>query len=209
MDLPKGILEISRRQFFTRVMPACAVTCLGAGKLAGFSAPEWGSQAQEGKHKFDNIFDRPLTYRQFFGVRYGEFIRLAKSLEKEMGREKLLDFLMKDTQARGIQIGQQQAKRSPDTSFETYVKTFKDPSYDKTLTKQVIEDTDTAFELKVTECIWASVFLQAKAGDIGYATVCYGDYSWAEGFNPKIKLIRDKTLMQGHEYCNHRYVWEG
>jgi hypothetical protein len=30
-----------------------------------------------------------------------------------------------------------------------------------------------------------------------------------KGFNPKIKLVRDKTLMQGHEYCNHRYIWTG
>jgi hypothetical protein len=62
---------------------------------------------------------------------------------------------------------------------------------------EIVEDTDKAFELKVTECIWAATFLQAKAGEIGYAAVCYGDYAWAEGFKSKIKLIRDKTLMQG------------
>ena len=74
---------------------------------------------------------------------------------------------------------------------------------------EIVEDTEKAFELKITECIWASTFLNAKAGDIGYASVCFGDYAWAEGFNPKIKMIRDKTLMQGHELCNHRYVWLG
>ena len=30
-----------------------------------------------------------------------------------------------------------------------------------------------------------------------------------EDFNPKIKLVRDKTLMQGNNYCNHRYIWQG
>jgi len=39
--------------------------------------------------------------------------------------------------------------------------------------------------------------------------VCHGDYAWAEGFNPDIKLVRDKTLMQGDSICNHRYVWQG
>ncbi len=57
--------------------------------------------------------------------------------------------------------------------------------------------------------ILASTFLVAKAGDIGWASVCFGDYAWAEGFNPKIKLVRDKTLMQGHDICNHRYIWMG
>jgi hypothetical protein len=60
----------------------------------------------------------------------------------------------------------------------------------------------------VTECIWASTFLHAREGDIGFAHVCYGDYAWSRGFNPKIKLVRDKTLMQGHPVCNHRYVME-
>lgn len=58
----------------------------------------------------------------------------------------------------------------------------------------ILEDTDKVFKIKVTECLVANTFLRAKAGDIGYARVCWGDYAWAEGFNPKIKLIRDKTL---------------
>lgn len=88
----------------------------------------------------------------------------------------------------------------------TYVNQFRS-GYESTLTKEIVEDTEKAFELKVTECIWADTFLRAKAGDIGYAWVCWGDYSWAEGFNPKVKMIRDKTLMQGHDCCNHRYVY--
>ncbi len=209
MDKLKGFSEISRRQFFTHIMPACALTCLGTGKILGVSPSKRGSLIQEAKHKFDSPFDRPLTYRQFFSVRYGMFINLAKAMEKEMGQEKLLDSLKKNIQAEMLQQGQAQAKRSPDNSFQTYVQVFKGPNYDLTLTREIIEDTEKAFELKITECIWASTFLQAKAGDIGYAAVCYGDYAWAEGFNPKIKLIRDKTLMQGHDCCNHRYVWEG
>ncbi len=205
----QGLNEISRRQFFSRVMPACALTCLGTGKALGFSPSGWEILGQEGKHKFDNPYDRPMTHRQFIAVRYGEFIRLAKALEKEMGQEKFLDFLKEQTRSALLKAGQEQAKRSPDTSLQTYTKTFKAPIYDIALTKEIVEDTEKAFELKITECLWAATFLQAKAGEIGYAAVCYGDYAWAEGFNPKIKLVRDKTLMQGHDCCNHRYVWEG
>ena len=77
------------------------------------------------------------------------------------------------------------------------------------MTHEVVVDTDKVFELKVTECLTSEIFLDADAGDIGYAYVCFGDYAWAEGFNPKIKMVRDKTLMQGHAYCNHRYMWTG
>jgi hypothetical protein len=50
--------------------------------------------------------------------------------------------------------------------------------------------------------------LEAKAGDLGFAAICYGDYNMATGFNPKVRMVRDKTLMQGHAYCNHRYLLE-
>jgi hypothetical protein len=73
---------------------------------------------------------------------------------------------------------------------------------------EIVEDTDQALELKVKECIFAETFLKASAGDIGFAFICYGDYAWPRAFNPKIKMIRDKTLMQGHDCCNHRYVLE-
>jgi len=209
MQNQTSFLGLDRRQFLATLMPACALTCLGAKYVLGSDFYRAMPLIQEAKHKFDGPFDRPLTYRQLFATRYGEFIQLAKALEKEMGQEKLLGFLKKNTEARLYQVGQQQAKQSPDQSFSTYVKTFKGPGYDKTLTKEIIEDTDKVFELKVTECIWASVFLQAKAGEIGYAAVCFGDYAWAQGFNSKIRMVRDKTLMQGHDCCNHRYVWEG
>ena len=167
MKNPQSLSGWNRRQFLATLMPACALTCLGAKNVLGGNPAIGEFPAQETKHKFDAPFDRPLTFRQFFSAQYGEFIKLAKALENEMGREKLLDFLKKNTEARLYQIGQQQAKQSPDQSFATYVNTFKGPGYDKTLTMEIIEDTAKVFELKVTECIWASVFLQAKAGEIG------------------------------------------
>jgi len=77
------------------------------------------------------------------------------------------------------------------------------------LTFTVAEDTDKVHELRVTECLWAQTFIAAKAGDLGYAGVCFGDYAFAKAFNPSVEMVRDKTLMQGHDGCNHRYLWKG
>ncbi len=74
---------------------------------------------------------------------------------------------------------------------------------------EILKDTETIFSIRVTECIAAESYLPCKAGDIGYAAVCWGDYTWAAEFKPKIQLIRDKTLMQGHDHCNHQYIWTG
>jgi hypothetical protein len=183
-----------RRQLFAGLLPACALTCLGGNALA------------EEKHKFDKAMDHPMSYATYVQIQYMAFLSLAKALEKEWGKDKLLAFLKKAKRPEMLSYGKRQAKQMRTDSFKAYVGQFKGPHYEQSLTMDIVEDTDTAFEIKVTECLWAKTFLDMKAGDIGHAFVCFGDYAWAEGFNPKIKLVRDKTLMQGHGYCNHRYI---
>jgi hypothetical protein len=201
-------IDSGRRHFLTRVVPACALTCLGAKSLFARALAEESEDAAKVVHTFDAPFDTDLTYRQFFASKYRDYIELVKELEKEWGRERTIEFLEKITTAKMTAFGKSQAGGVPENNFEAYVGQFRE-GYANMLTKEVVEDTDTAFELKVTECIWADTFLRADAGHIGYAAVCWGDYAWAESFNEKIVMVRDKTLMQGHDRCNHRYLWKG
>lgn len=76
------------------------------------------------------------------------------------------------------------------------------------MTSELVEDTDHAREIKVTECLWAKTLRELNPADIGYAAIYHGDYAYCQGFNPKIRMIRSKTLMQGDDCCNHRWVWE-
>jgi hypothetical protein len=211
MDRSPGLCT-SRRQFLTAVMPACALTCLGfkfALAQETKKTPAAGEETQPA-HLFDAEYPRKLTYRQHFSNRYREAIQLAQALQEEMGEEKTIDFLKRDTSKRLLAYGKSQASQSDDTGLHQYVEQFRAvDQYKNVLTMEIVEDSENAFEMKVTECIWADVFRDADAGELGNAMVCHGDYAWAQGFNPNIKLVRDKTLMQGDAICNHRYVWQG
>ena len=204
----KKLTTSSRRQFITRTIPACALTCLCSRVLIAQEESAKALKNWQKEHKFDETFDPPLSYRQLMRVRFNEAMSLIKSLEKEKGREWTIDFLKRQSAERMLVYAKAQAGNSPDNTFNTFVEQFRS-GYENTLTKEVVEDMQKSFELKITECIWASTFLEAKMGEYGYALVCWADYAWAEGFNPDIKLIRDKTLMQGHDCCNHRYILEG
>lgn len=204
----KKEINNSRRNFITKTVPACAMTCMFSGSLLGKGLNELQVKPVQEKHKFEAPYDKPLTYKQFIRAQYAEAMSIILALEKEMGKEKTIAFLKNLSTERMLNTAKKQAEKSPDTSLNTYVEQFRG-GYEYTLTKVVVEDNKNAFELKVTECIWASIFQAAKMGDYGYALVCWADYAWAEGFNPKIKMIRNKTLMEGHDCCNHRYVWEG
>lgn len=207
----KGPFDPGRRRFISQVLPACSLVCLGAGSnLLGFS-PSVYTALQKEKHKFDKEFPGKLTNRQLMTFMYNrDYIPLLKFLADEIGKEKLIELLKEHTAEKSLGIGKMMAGRIGGNSFADLKKIFSpdSPNFKDTLTFTITEDTEKAYEINVTECITASVFLKAKAGDFGWATVCYGDYAMATGFNPKIKLVRDKTLMQGHAYCNHRYLLE-
>jgi hypothetical protein len=201
----------SRRLFLSKVLPACSLACLGASSgLLGFS-PAVKKTLQEAKHKFDEEFPVKFTGRQLMSMTYGRnYIPLLKFLSEEIGRERLITLLKKHADEQGTEIGKMFAKRSGGNDFAVLKKIFNpdSPNFKNSLTMTITEDTANVHELKVTECIFASTFLEAEAGDLGFATICYADYNMASGFNPKVKMVRDKTLMQGDAYCNHRYIFK-
>ncbi len=205
-----GNQQSTRRNFLAKAVPLCAASYLGANRFL-WGAP-WigkGFFDQEG-HKFDEeIPELKMTYRRLAALRNRSFIRFARYLQGEIGEERVLELIKKHTERRLNEQAKRDLERLGKSDFKSYISIFRDPEMLASLTMEIIEDTDTVFEIRVTDCLAAESFLPYKAGDIGYAAVCWGDYNWASDFNPRIKLIRDKTLMQGNDFCNHRYIWTG
>ncbi len=200
----------SRRDFLTKTVPVCAASCLAASQVIAKSPILPNSFLQEEVHKFDKKIPGPdWTYRRYASISQRSFIRFARFLQKEIGEERVIELIKKNTEERMHEQAKEDLKRLGNSDFKSYISIFRDPGMLASLTMEIIEDSDTVFEIKVTDCLSAEAFLPYKAGDIGYAAVCWGDYNWASDFNLKIKLVRDKTLMQGHEYCNHKYMWIG
>jgi hypothetical protein len=202
--------QSSRRDFLTKAVPFCAVSCLAANRVLASPLGKGKSFFQQEEHKFDKeIPGLKMTYRRIAAMRNRSFIMFARFLQEEIGKERVIDLIKKQTEQRLREQAKKDLERLGNSDFKSYISIFRDPGMLASLTMEIKEDTDTAFEIRVTDCLSAESFLPYKAGDIGYAAVCWGDYNWASDFNPKIKLIRDKTLMQGHDCCNHRYIWTG
>jgi predicted ArsR family transcriptional regulator len=197
---------LGRRELLTQAFPACAMACFG---VAGFAGPLAAAPPCIGQdpHKFDVKRARELSSRDLTRLQNQAFIRFIGTLRKELGDEATVRLLNEYSAAYGRQVGEQQAGASPDRTFKTFTAVFRPPNYADTLTLEIVEDTENAFGLRVTECVWASVFREAGlGGDIGHAAVCNMDYYWPQAFNPAFHMERTKTLMRGDEYCNHRYL---
>jgi hypothetical protein len=151
-----------------------------------------------------------MSWEQAFRFRYKGYIRLMKKLSAHMGDEKFLS-LLSAASAENATDSSVQVKPEPGREMENFTRFFlndlmPDPMYRAALTWEVVEKSPTALEFRYSRCLWASTFRAQDAGEIGYATVCYGDYGYTTASCPGIKLIRTKTLMQGDAYCNHRFV---
>jgi len=165
--------------------------------------------AQQSKHKFDAEIQ--MTVRRLWADRARQTIGLINSFVDAHGKDKVIEILKGHAYNRAKGNGERFRQRKGTNDFETFKTRFIGPgSYSESLIMAtVVENSKTALEIKVTECVIAEAYVKANMGEYGYAYNCWGDHCWQDGYNTKIKLIRDKTLMQGHDYCNHRYVLEG
>ena len=66
-------------------------------------------------------------------------------------------------------------------------------------------ETDEGTQFHVTKCPLAEMARKVQATDWGYICYCADDPHIVAGFNPAIGFRRTKTLMEGHDCCDHFY----
>jgi hypothetical protein len=161
------------------------------------------------QHK--SLADSAMTFQEVFDFACKHLIPILQDPAAELGENYFLEALKKVAFEAALKAGQDTARELPCNDFAAFNASMRAPDHfaRHILTIEIIEDTPQAIEVKVTECLWAKTFREPGAAEIGYRLICHRDYGDCQGFNPKITLTRSKTLMQGDDFCNHRFVWEG
>ena len=73
---------------------------------------------------------------------------------------------------------------------------------------EVKEQSDTTFAFNVVRCRYAETYKAMGMGEIGHLLSCNRDGAFCEGYDPKLKLERTQTIMQGASHCNFKYTYE-
>jgi len=198
---------MTRRDLF-HVLPTGAAACLGCTGMALCAAQ---TAAQTGAPEPSSGFGAKadMTWEQVFRFAHLGYAQILKKLSAEIGHDrfdKMLREAASEEVARSVTALTKSVPERNIAAFALYMKT--QPIYRSALVWNVVEESPTAFEIHVSQCLWAKTFRAQDAAEIGYARICYPDYAASEAFNPKMKMIRTKTLMQGHDCCNHRWAME-
>jgi len=137
----------------------------------------------------DEIFNRSLllvTSSRFLVNEYGDGVLDA-----------IADYKNERTRERWAEIAQATGRSDPEYLYRLFTDTVHE--------YQVIRKTPEALEVKVTRCAHADAFKTLNATDIGMKMICMGDYAVAEGFNPRIRFSRPKTIMAGDDSCHFTF----
>ena len=163
-------------------------------------------------HKFQEKMQSEMTYEQYFQSLYMGTVELARAFEKVIGKEKAQEITRKAAEEAGVRGIKQLVSMKPIENFEDFKLMLKgtntSPLMSHVLTVTYPEEQPKKLSCKITECLWAKIFKEMNAADLGYIICCNPDFATAKAYHPNIKLKRTKTLMQGDGYCDHTYCWE-
>jgi L-2-amino-thiazoline-4-carboxylic acid hydrolase len=127
----------------------------------------------------------------------------------QLGEAKAQAILDRAIREAAIGAARSFAARTPGgTSLRSFQDLLHLWTQDDALTIDVLKATDTEFHFDVRRCRYAETYREMGLGPIGHLLSCNRDGAFCEGYDPRLKLERRQTLMQGASHCDFRYRLE-
>ncbi len=132
-----------------------------------------------------------------------------ETLKQSHGEEVAKKTIAESVRRSAIEQARQFAGTAPGG---TSLKAFQDvmPLWTKggALEIDVREQSESSFAFNVTRCRYAETYRAMGLGEIGHLLSCNRDGAFCEGYDPRLKLARSQTIMQGASHCDFRYTYE-
>ena len=181
-------MEIDRRSCL-KTLATCAGLCALPAALPAAEAERSGLEEEILAMRKREMRDRAELFKRLV-KRFGPGVLEAVREYVENSTEERL---------RGAEL--------PRRDFDTILEILWRPS-GGTLDWEVEAKTPELLRIRVKRCAYADEMRRRDAADIGLAFYCAYDYGFCRGFHPELQFRRTKTLMEGHDCCNHEYLWK-
>jgi len=133
------------------------------------------------------------------------YVSTLRWIEEKFGKE-TIEEIRKYQLERNIDRWKKLKKELKDNSLETFCN-YMEKSCAGTSESEKLIDEKNRKKYRYTRCMWAEIFRELDAEDIGF-WFCEADEPVVKTFNPNIKFKRTKTLMEGHDCCDHEFYIE-
>ena len=133
---------------------------------------------------------------------------LIKAFMAEIGDERALEIAREVIVSLARESGEMLHQLAGENSLEQFARGLPLWNRDDALIFDILESTSEKLSMNVTRCRYAEMYKELGLADLGFTLSCGRDYAMVEGFNPKIKLERTQTIMEGSDHCDFRYTLE-
>ena len=128
-----------------------------------------------------------------------------EAVGERVGRTEALGILTIINEQEAYQRGQEMAETIGSNGIEELVQEVATWGDGGIWEMDVLEKTATTYFFNVLRCPYYEKYKELGLESCGVAFSCCRDEPFARGFNPKLKLKRSKTIMEGNELCDFRY----
>jgi hypothetical protein len=132
---------------------------------------------------------------------------LIRGFASEMGLDRAVEVATAAVQADAMEAGKAMASRYDGNSMAELGRVVREIwAEDDGLIIDNLEETARSLSFDVTRCCYAELYDKLNMKELGFSLSCSRDEPFTTGFNPRMRLIRTQTLMEGGPLCDFRFV---
>jgi fumarate reductase iron-sulfur subunit len=129
---------------------------------------------------------------------------LIKAFIEELGRDKAVAVVNRVINSLARESGEQLARQMGGNSMADFARGLSAWGAGGAYEMQELELTDTKYDFDIKRCRYAEMYKELGLADLGVVLSCGRDFELVEGFNPRMKLVRTQTIMEGYDHCDFR-----
>ena len=130
---------------------------------------------------------------------------IIKAVGQRIGQDEALAILQESKQRVAYQRGNTMAEEIGRNGIEELVDDVAGWGRGGVWEMDVLEQTPKTYFFNVTRCPYYEKYKELGLEEFGVGFSCCRDEPFARGFNPKLRLERTKTIMEGADHCDFRY----
>ncbi|MBW2618131.1 MAG: L-2-amino-thiazoline-4-carboxylic acid hydrolase [Deltaproteobacteria bacterium] len=131
-------------------------------------------------------------------------IPLITELIKVFGKEATLDVVRRSMADVGLAQGRQLREMADGDGIEDFARQLSLFSEGGAQEQEILAVSETRLDVNISKCVYAETCKKLGDTELGYELLCARDPYLFKGFNPRMKMNRTKTIMQGDECCDFR-----
>jgi len=137
------------------------------------------------------------------------FANLIRGVINALGQDRAMELASTAIREDAMQTGRNMADKYNGNTLSELFKVVKEVwAEGDSLEFDIVEKNRQRLSFNVTRCLYSELYDRLGMKEFGFCLSCNRDEAFIQGFNPRMKLLRNQTIMQGAKTCDFRIILE-